>query len=373
MRILLVTPDYPPPPGGIQTLTRGIEVGLRRKGHTVEVVEAEPERLTLGFLKSPPTLMPWELDHPKECLNYPYFNHCYRRVRTRIDSFDPDVVHALHRINWPALLAANRADVPSVLTAHALELRDRRATAHATRLATRVHAVSEFTARTLSDATGLPQSSIAVIPPGIDIGAYRDESAQEDCTASASVVTIARLVPRKNVGTLLAAWERVDPNVRGDRTLAVVGDGPEREALARRFSGTNVTFTGWVSEEEKRSMLRNAEAFALVPGRDGFDVEGFGIVYLEAQAAGVPTIGSATGGVPEAVGSGGILVDDETDPDSVAAAIETVLNDDGTRRELLAGIEERIPRFDLESVAECHLQNYASLDAPLPHEALRRG
>jgi phosphatidylinositol alpha-1,6-mannosyltransferase len=363
MRVLLVTPDYPPPPGGIQTLTRNLELGLQRQGHTVEVIESSPSLTSPQFFTTLPSLRPTALSRPGQLLRYPYFNHCYRRTLRRIDAFGPDVVHALHRVNWPALLAADQRDVPSVLTAHALELEDEQATRAATELATRVHAVSAFTADLVEQVAVTPRDSIAVIPPSIDLEAYRTPDPQNQDGSDLPVVTIARLVPRKNVETLLEGWRQVDQAVRADRELVVVGDGPRREALEDRFGGDeNVSFVGWISEEDKRALLRSASLFALVPRRSGFDVEGFGIVYIEAQAAGTPVVGSQTGGVPEAIGDGGVLVEDETDPAEIAAAIESVIGDRTRRQKLVDKIESRVSQFDVGTVADRHLVNYATLE-----------
>ena len=360
MRILLVTPDYPPPPGGIQTLTRGLEVGLDRCGHSVAVVESVPKLFAQTYLSTRPSLSLTDLGRLKHLLHYPYLNHCYRRVADRIETFDPDVVHVLHVDNWPGLLAARRAAVPTVVTAHGLELREQRSTRHAIELATSVHAVSEFTADLVADVTNRSCETIAVIPPGIDVETYR-KTTQARVSADGPVVTIARMVSRKNLRTLLEGWREVDQTIRGDCSLIVVGDGPQRDSLESEFSGDQVTFTGWISETEKRSLLDRAALFTLVPRRSGFDVEGFGIVFIEAQAAGVPVVGSQTGGVPEAVGEGGLLVEDESDSGEVADAIEILLSDSAVRQDVLESIEARIGQFDLEPIAQKHLMNYSSL------------
>ena len=89
-----------------------------------------------------------------------------------------------------------------------------------------------------------------------------------------------------------------------------------------------------------------------------YRAEGFGIVYIEAQASGTPVVGSPKGGAPEAVGDGGIVVEDESNPAEVADAVRRLITDDQTRSNSLLAIERRIDRFGMDSVASEHIANY---------------
>jgi phosphatidylinositol alpha-1,6-mannosyltransferase len=362
MRVLLTTPDYPPPPGGIQMFTKNLEKGLEKQGHEVEILESEPSIYSQEYFTAVPKLSLKKLTMAKQVLKYPYFNYCYQRTRKRIEAFDPDILHCLHRTNWPTLVAAQKEGVPSCLSTHALELEQRQETVQAARLAGNVHAVSQFTADLTADVTKEPTDSITIIPPSIDVSSYRaSEPDQQEVSSDGPVVAIARLVPRKNVGTLVEAWSRVDESVKDGRDILIVGDGPNRDSLENEYGHhQDVSFIGWVSEEEKRALLGEASLFALVPRQFGFDVEGFGIVYIEAQAAGTPVVGSRTGGVPEAVGDGGVTVEDPTSPQEIAAAITTAL-DDGWQEEAKNAIAARVNQFNLDVVTDRHLEHYESL------------
>jgi phosphatidylinositol alpha-1,6-mannosyltransferase len=121
-----------------------------------------------------------------------------------------------------------------------------------------------------------------------------------------SVLTVGRLVPRKDIPTLMKALELVMEKVP-KASLTVVGDGPERErlvGLAERMGlSDRVRFTTFVPEEELRSLYRRSGVFVLPARYDpkGKDIEGFGIVLLEAMASGRPVIGAKVGGIPSAI------------------------------------------------------------------------
>lgn len=120
------------------------------------------------------------------------------------------------------------------------------------------------------------------------------------------ILTISRLVPRKNVAGVLRALASLQTEFP-DVHYEVVGDGPERTRLERlaRQLGLNkrVFFHGSVSDEQKRRLLDQAGVFVMAPLvlDHGADVEGLGIVYLEAARAALPIIASRSGGVPDAV------------------------------------------------------------------------
>lgn len=159
------------------------------------------------------------------------------------------------------------------------------------------------------------------------------------------LVTVCRLVARKNVGGVLravAAIKDVLPELRYD----VVGDGPERaalEELASQLGITDmVTFHGRVDEATKETLLRQSDCGIMIPTElaGGTDVEGFGIFFLEAARWALPVIASRSGGVADAVRDGetGILVD-PNDHQAVVAAIRKIFEDRSTARQL--GLQAR--------------------------------
>jgi phosphatidylinositol alpha-1,6-mannosyltransferase len=322
----------------------------------VEVLHVDPRKYEPRLSDLLPRPRWWYSARAALTGKFVYQNAVYDRVSERIESFDPDVVHAMHIRNWSALIAANDAGLPTVLSTYALELEERALAAVAIDAADVVHAISEFTENLVRDAARGPVET-RLIHPSIDVSQYRaarERNEQSDETAP--VTTMARFVDRKNIETVIEAWKRLDSAHTAGRDLVVAGDGPNREALQERASDRDdVRFPGWVNGEEKRELLARSAAFIMVPRRDEFDVEGFGIVYIEAQATETPVIGSKHGGAPEAIGDAGIVVDDENDPDEVADAIATILGEQETKQRYERNAADRIDRFDIPAITEKHV------------------
>lgn len=217
-----------------------------------------------------------------------------------------------------------------------------------------VVAISGFTAGVVAErAAGIGAAGtvrIRLIPPVVDDFA---EGVPDDRAASPehegnTLLTVGRLTARKNHAAVIEAVHRLHPSHPLLRYV-IVGDGPERarlEDLSRRLDlGDVVRFTGAVSSEKLRDCYRRADLFVMPTHPGSGDVEGFGIVYLEAAAAGKPVIATRTGGVPDAVEDGvtGVLLDEPT-PARLAEVIAQLLDDPWRRRELGMRARERTCR-----------------------------
>lgn len=154
------------------------------------------------------------------------------------------------------------------------------------------------------------------------------------------MVCVSRLVARKGQDALIAAWPRVVEAVPGAR-LVIVGWGPyARElALMRRRCPVrdSIVLTGAVPGEELPGHVALGDVFAM-PCRTrnlGMDVEGLGIVFLEASATGLPVVAGDSGGAPETVveGQTGTVVDGR-DPDALVDALVTQLRDADLRQRM---------------------------------------
>jgi len=210
------------------------------------------------------------------------------------------------------------------------------------RLATRVDVVTYITEFTrsvlepfLSDVTTLRH-----LPPGVDVDAFhptvdgRPVRRRLGLDAATQVVTcVSRLVRRKGQDMLIRAWPRVRARFP-EAALLLVGDGPDRqrlEALVKRVAASGVHFIGGVGGPELPAYYAACDVFAMPcrTRRGGLDVEGLGMVYLEAAACGRPVVAGTSGGAPEAVRDGmtGLVVGDPRSPASVAASIIELLDD----------------------------------------------
>ncbi len=185
-------------------------------------------------------------------------------------------------------------------------------------------------------------SQMVRLAPGVDVsffhpGAGGEAVRQRHGVPGRPVVAcVSRMVPRKGQDTLIRAWPAVRAQV-SDAVLLLVGDGPYAPAL-RRLAGRMgvsdaVIFTGPVPWAELPSYYDAADVFAMPcrTRRAGLDVEGLGIVYLEASATGLPVIAGDSGGAPDAVldGETGYVV---RDVPGLAARITELLTDPARAR-----------------------------------------
>ncbi|WP_214408115.1 glycosyltransferase family 4 protein [Pseudonocardia lacus] len=226
-----------------------------------------------------------------------------------------------HEVGWSMLPGARRAL--------------RRIGADADALTT----VSAYTRRRVAAAFG-PSAALELLPPAVDADAFRPDPAARAALRrryglgeAPVVVCVSRLVARKGQDVLVRALRDIRAAVGGTRLL-LVGDGPDRSRLHRIAVADgvaeHVVFAGAVPAAELAAHHAVGDVFAL-PCRTrggGLDVEGLGIVSLEASACGLPVVVGRSGGAPEAVRDGetGHVVDART-PAALTAALVPLLAD----------------------------------------------
>jgi glycosyltransferase involved in cell wall biosynthesis len=198
----------------------------------------------------------------------------------------------------------------------------------------RVVCISRAVAQDLA-RRGLPQAKLRSIHAGFD--PPLPVPAQEQDHA----VFVGRLVPTKGLDTLLEAMPHA-PDVK----VVLVGKGPEREALERRARALGldgrVRFAGFVPEAEKARLVASAR-FVVHPAR----WEGLGHALLEAMQLGKPVLATDVGGIPEAVGPGGVLVP-AGDPTALAGAMRDLWSQAGLRAALGAKAKAHAAGFTWE-------------------------
>ena len=210
---------------------------------------------------------------------------------------------------------------------------------------------------------GLP---MVLVPPGVDVDRFRPSTPVERAEARAAaglpaegrlVVGMSRLVPRKGFDVLIAAAAMLAPT-RPDLTVALAGAGRDQPRLERLVAATGapVRLLGLVPDRAMPALLASADVFAM-PCRSrwaGLEQEGFGVVFLEAAACGVPSVAGASGGSAEAVAHGhtGQVVSRPQDPLAVATALARLLDDEDLRRRQGAGARARaVEHFSYDRLA----------------------
>jgi len=341
-RVLLVTNDFPPRPGGIQVYLEALTTNLAEMGeHTLTVYaprwkRAENYDRTAPFevVRHPGTLM----------LPVPDVD---TRMRELIKAHDIDTV-------WfgaaaPLGLLARRARQAGasrvVASTHGHEVGwsmlpvARSALRRIGEGSDVVTYISRYTRNRFASAFG-PHTSLEHLPPGVDVERFRpDPAAREELRARYGlgerpvIACVSRLVPRKGQDMLIRALPSIRSRIDG-AALVVVGGGPYlstlRQLAERVGVAEHVIFTEGVAPAELPTHHAMADVFAM-PCRTrgaGLDVEGLGIVYLEASASGVPVVAGRSGGAPESVQDGrtGIVVDGRS-ADQIADAVTRILAD----------------------------------------------
>jgi phosphatidylinositol alpha-1,6-mannosyltransferase len=205
--------------------------------------------------------------------------------------------------------------------------------------------LGEYTHARISRALSAQAASRMVqLAPGVDPNVFHPDVDGDAVRASLGladrpvVVCVSRLMPRKGQDTLIKALPRIRRQVP-DAAVLLVGGGPHRAALQRLAADTgmsrHVVITGSVPFESLPAHYRAGDVFAM-PCRTrhlGLDVEGLGIVYLEASAVGLPVVAGRSGGAPDAVlpGRTGEVVDGE-DVEQVADVVAGLLADPSRRQ-----------------------------------------
>ncbi|AQQ15654.1 GDP-mannose-dependent alpha-(1-6)-phosphatidylinositol monomannoside mannosyltransferase [Corynebacterium glaucum] len=316
MRVLIVTNDFPPAIGGIQSYVRDfVDEIVRREGpESVFVFAPTPNKEEAAA---------WDAAREYTVVRWPHYFllptvRVTRKMQELIRAHNIDTVWFGAAAPFAAMgAAAKRAGAARVVAStHGHEVGwslvpgARRSLQRIGEHADTITYISNFTLGRLKDAFGRDPDFVP-LPSGVDTEFFRPAEPVERRATRESlgvgesplVVCSSRLVARKGQDQLIRAIPAVRERVPGTQ-LIIVGDGPFRhklKRLARDVEG--VTFTGAVSRERLRDIVAAADVFAM-PARTrkaGLDIEGLGIVYLEAQACAIPVIAGDSGGAPETV------------------------------------------------------------------------
>jgi phosphatidylinositol alpha-1,6-mannosyltransferase len=178
----------------------------------------------------------------------------------------------------------------------------------------------------------------AIIPPGTDPARFTPSL--QPVSFPPVLLTVGRLVPRKGIDTVLHALPMLLEEFP-DLRYRVVGDGPDRARLEQIAYNLGVThaveFMGHVSDQVLPEVYRMAHIFVMSAReeQETASIEGFGIVYLEAAASGLPVVAGRSGGAVEAVQEGktGFLVPPD-DPEALTQVLRRLLSDPALRRRM---------------------------------------
>lgn len=369
LRLLIISHDFKPSTGGEAEFAYALSVAMRERGTHIRIL-AQPAGEPLsddvplsGALERSLALERFaSLKSLKGLTSWPAAMwKLYRSISTSIDEHRANLSVVTSHMTW-IILALWLKRTPYVLILHGEEavwLMDRGPVSRllflrACATAKWLFFNSEFSrSKVLSIAPQFHCKS-EVLGCGVRtetiatqrMGRTRARQAL-GCGSEPILVTVAKLVERKGIDTVIRAMPSILEQFPTCRYF-VVGDGPQRKSL-RELSETlgiaaNVELLGRVDDLKKNRVYEASDIFLMVSRSDASGAqEGFGISFLEANLNGLPVIGSRCGGIGEAVEDGvnGILVD-PLDPSQVSAAVISLLGNPSERKRLAEGGQRRI-------------------------------
>lgn len=356
--VVLVTNLFPPAVGGTPALFETLYGQLRGRHVTVLThgsVRGHERRGEMWIVRRPLESPHWGILHPRGLFHYVSVArtirqlaparsivHCGRVIPEGLDALFARLAGGSRYLCW-----THGEEFAVYETSREIDFLAR----CVERRASAILANSRNTASILM-ARGIPAGRIHVVYPGIDPGRFhpaidgsrvRRRFVRE---GELLLLTVGRLQRRKGHDLVIQALARARRELPPLRYV-IAGEGAERERLGRLSAEAGVAdlvvFAGEVPAEDLPETYAACDIFVHPNRVEGRDIEGFGIVFLEAQASGKPVIGGKSGGVPEAVADGetGILVEGD-DPVELAAAILRLAKSEELRKRLGAAGRARV-------------------------------
>jgi phosphatidylinositol alpha-1,6-mannosyltransferase len=346
---LLVTNDFPPKVGGIQAYLWELWRRLDPESFTVLTASSHPDAAAFDRRQADAG---FRIERVAAPVLVPVPAHV-RRIRSLAEEVDASLI-----VVDPALplgVAGPFLGRPYAVVLHGAEVAvpgrlpgARQTLAAVLGRARLVICAGRYPAAEARRAAPSMTAPLVEVAPGVDLDRFRPLSEAERAKARASVglppggplvVSISRLVPRKGMDVLITAAAALAPSFPG-LTVAIAGGGRDHHRLQAlvRSTGAPVRLLGRVDDDDLPGLYGAADVFAMACRNRWLDLEqeGFGIVFLEAAAAGVAQVAGRSGGADEAVvdGETGLVVADPSDPGAVAHALRELLGDDERRRRM---------------------------------------
>jgi len=367
MKIGLVCPYSIAKGGGVQEHVFAVQSELAARGHDVYIITPQPKDFELDPSKKVIFVgMATDFNSPLQT-TVQLSSADDEAINDMLEREQFDVLH-FHE-PWVPVLSRqilSRSNSVNVATFHAklpetvmMQVVTKVVTPYTKSVLKYIHeftAVSEAAAEYVCTLTDQP---VALIPNGIDLQRYKAPRRNDkDADAEKTVLYIGRLEQRKGVAYLLKAFSSIaslHPNVR----LLIAGSGPDREKLEEYVSEAglkNVSFLGFISDDEKLTLLREADLFCS-PALYG---ESFGIVLLEAMASGLVTVGGDNPGYASVMtGLGSISLVDPKDTDEFARRLILLLQENGLRQLWRNWAKAQLPQYNYKVVTDQYEEVYS--------------
>jgi len=347
MRILVFTDNFPPQGGGISRFLVNICRELSLRGNEIDVLSIA-ERI--GDIQQ--TKTPYRVFGCKKSAHFssvPVFLKTLELVKNKYDLFFMGALQTTTLIGM--YLIGHFFKIPYVVLLHGFDMDYFQSKFFFDRFFAglylknaRLIMVNSLATSQRAVANGADPSKIKVLNPGVDANFFRkrdDLKTYRDkhgLNGKKVILTVSRLVNRKGHRYVIEALASVKKEIP-DVHYLVVGEGPEHGelvSLAYKLGVSNeVSFIGTVPDDELPIYYSLSEVFVMPTLSMGNNYEGFGMVYMEANACSVPVIGSRSGGVFDAIvdGETGILVE-EKDVSGISRTIKLLLQNNVLRAKM---------------------------------------
>ena len=359
--------------GGVRDHIRGITSELRRRGHTVMVITptpnggGTPEEGVIYVGSSTSMNTPFGTTPQLSVSGTP------QDVEDMYNREQFDVIH-FHE-PWVPVLSGQllaRSDAINVATFHAKMPEDvvsksleKMWLPYGKNVSKHINYITAVSSAAVEYVAQATDQQIEIIPNGIELEVF-DPSKITPYTPFdddiKTILSIGRLEKRKGVEYLIKAYEQLR-EIHNDVRLVIAGDGPKRRALQNYVERNNipdVSFLGFVSDEDKLKLLKVADLFAS-PALFG---ESFGIVLLEAMAMKTPVVAGNNSGYASVMkGTGRVSLVDPKATTDFMYRLELMLFDEGIQKLFLHWAADYIKQFDFEHITDAYEQVYLDLMA----------
>ena len=385
MRVAIIAEVYLPKVDGVVIRTMNLIRDLRNRGDEVLVIcpEVEGRRESpVPYVELPSFPFP---DYPEYKIGTPD-----DRLTKAIEEFKPDVLHYINPFAFGFraydFIQQSTIDLPSVFSFHTLYAEYVKQYALLKPLSSVLwwlmrdyHNCADVNLTVSSimkdDLADRGFERVHLWPPAVDSSLFSPDRATTEMRERLSdgnsdqplLITVSRLAPEKNVGFLAKLLKKF-PQAR----LAIIGDGPQRSELERKFRDTNTNFLGYLKGEQLATAYASADAFIYAS-----ETETLGNVLLEAMASGLPIVAPRAGGIPSFVthGENGLLFTPK-DLSDASGCLDRILNDERYRTQMGHSAHRAVREWSWQKGADKVREHYRTSieraqNAPLEQTAQR--